>query len=274
MKVIRIDVRSLHNEEWFGFYTDYRAQATAAGVEALGISELFSLFTPFYDKADRLLVVLRKSVYTKEIEGADRKRDELFRGFYSVVKGSQKQPGSAKQESALRLYNLLRQYHDSVLGGNYVEESSALYNLLQDLNGKYAADIAQLALGEWVTAIGAAEQNFLNLRSQRAQESVEKPKEDLRQIRVQTDALYNAMASVLDAKLLADGLGGTILFDPDAPDESDESDEPQEGHTQPSGNAVYNFVTAWNETVKKYRNLLAQRAGRRNKGKEPDVAES
>jgi hypothetical protein len=277
MKVIRIDVRSLHNEEWFGFYTDYKAQATAAGVEALGISELFALLTPLYDKADRLMVVLQKSVYTQEIEHADKTRDELFRGFYSVVKGSRKQPDSAKQESALRLYNLLRQYHKSVIGGNYVEESSALHNLLQYLNGKYASDIALLALGEWVTAIGNAEEVFLNLRSQRTQESIEKPKEDLRQIRVQTDALYTAMVSVLDAKLLAAGLGGNITFDPDDPDDSDDSgnDGPVEGSGgEQSGNAVYNFVVAWNETVKKYRNLLAQRAGRRNKGNETEITES
>ncbi|MDR1557623.1 MAG: hypothetical protein LBS88_11455, partial [Tannerellaceae bacterium] len=31
------------------------------------------------------------------------------------------------------------------------------------------------------------------------------------------------------------------------------------------GNIPYNFVVSWNEEVKKYRNLLAQRAGRHSK---------
>jgi hypothetical protein len=35
-----------------------------------------------------------------------------------------------------------------------------------------------------------------------------------------------------------------------------------------------NFVVAWNETVKKCRNLLAQRAGRRNKGNGTEISES
>ncbi|MDR0749578.1 MAG: DUF6261 family protein [Tannerellaceae bacterium] len=75
---------------------------------AFGIKELFDKFTPLYQKADGLLVVLRKSVLTKELEAADKKRDELFRGFYAVVKGSQKQLAADKQKAAERLYNLLQ----------------------------------------------------------------------------------------------------------------------------------------------------------------------
>ncbi|MDR1556552.1 MAG: DUF6261 family protein [Tannerellaceae bacterium] len=272
MKIIRIKSRSLHNEEWFGFYTDFEKQVSHFGKETLGIEELFTRFIPLYDKADKLLLVLRKSVYTKEMEEADKRRDELFQGFYGVVKSSQKQPDNAKQKAALRLYNLLRGYKKSVLKGNYVEESSAIYNLLQDLLGTYAADVALLALTEWVTAIDRAEQDFLASRTERKEESVAKPKEDLSQTRGQVDVLYNAMANVLEAKLLADGLGGDIVVDPDELDDDmhEEGDEAHELH----GNVVYNFVIAWNETVKKYRNLLQQRAGRRAKDNESEAAES
>jgi hypothetical protein len=39
------------------------------------------------------------------------------------------------------------------------------------------------------------------------------------------------------------------------------------------GNIVCNFVITWNATVKKYRNFLARRAGRRAKGGEPEEGE-
>jgi hypothetical protein len=270
MRVIRIGVRSLHNEEWFAFLTDFRKQALAAGVEKLRIKELFALFDPLYDKADRLVIVLQKSVYTPDIEISDKKRDELFRGFYGIVKGSQKQPDEAKQKSALRLYNLLKRFQRPVIYGNYMEESAALYSLLQELKGNYADDIALLSLNDWVTAISNAEQDFLDIRAKRTQESIDKPGEDLRVVRSQIDTIYTAITDVLDAQLLACGLGGkTVLdiYDLDEPNEEQNAE-------QSTGNAVYHFVAAWNETVKKYRNLLAQRAGSRAKGNASDDAES
>ncbi|MDR1624153.1 MAG: DUF6261 family protein [Tannerellaceae bacterium] len=79
---------------------------------------------------------MRKSTYTGELEAADKKRDELFRGLHSIVKGLLAQPDDAKQK--------------------------------------------------------AAEKEFLSYRAERAGESVAKPKEDLKLIRTQIDALYTA----------------------------------------------------------------------------------
>jgi hypothetical protein len=273
MKIIGIALSSLHNEEWFGFYTDFKELVERFGVENLKIVGLFDRFIVLYNKADKLLIVLRKSVYTKEMENADTNRDDLFHGFYDVVKGMQKQPDEAKRKAALRLFNVLRQYRKSILSGNYAEESSAIYNLLQDLGGTYAADVTLLALDEWVTALGEAEKTFLACRAQRTQESVDKPKEALKLIRVQTDTLYKGMAGMFDAQLLADGLGGDFVVDPDELDDTPHEDGGDESHDL-CGNIAYNFVIAWNETVKKYRNLLAQRAGRRAKGKEKSGGEA
>jgi hypothetical protein len=273
MKVIRINLTSLHNEEWFGFHTDFKEQIAKFGAENLKIKILYNRFILFYDKADKLLVVLRKSVHTREMEDDDRERDDRFRGFFGTVKGLQHQPDATKQVAALRMFNLLSRYKKSVLGGNYTAESAAIYNLLQDLRGEYAADITLLSLNDWVTAIDNAEKKFLASRSQRIAESANKPKEDLRGIRLQMDTLYKGIINAFDVQLLADGLGEEIVFDADdSDDEVTEYGSDTAPHVQE--NAVYGFVTTWNEIVKKYRNLLAQRAGRRAKAKETDETES
>jgi hypothetical protein len=272
MKIIRLSLSSLHNEEWFSLFTDLKAVIERFGIENLKIVGLYGRFLVLYAKADKLLIVLQKSVYTKEMEAADTNRDELFRGFYNVVKGMQQQPNEAKRKAALRVFNVLRVYHKPIASGNYAEESSGIYNLLQDLRGPYAADVTLLALDEWVTALDQAETTFLACRAQRTQESVDKPKEALRQIRLEVGTLYKAMTNTLDAQLLADGLGGNVVVDTDEPDDDDaphDDDDPQEV----PGHPVYNFVVTWNETLKKYRNLLAQRAGRRAKGKEKSEGE-
>jgi hypothetical protein len=268
MKLIRIELKRLHNEEWFGFFTDFKAQAEAAGTSTLQIDELFQLFLPLYAKADKRLEVLSKSVYTQDLENADKRRDELFRGLHTVVRGLLHQPGEDKQEAARRLSNLLDHYKRLILNSTYVEESAAVYNLLQDLGGAYADEVTLLALTEWVTAIATAEAAFLAIRSQRNAESIDKPKEDLKKIRTEVDTLYRGMADTLNVKLLAAGLGGATLADPDELEEEAGNDGADDDTPPPSGNPVYSFVAAWNETVKKYRNMLAARSGRRAKNAE------
>ena len=262
MKTTRIKLSALHNEEWLGFYADLKRVATFFGVDALGIADWYQKILPLYEEADRLTLLIKKSIYTEEIEKADEKRDNLFRGVREVVRGSLQQPDEPKRKAAGRLFNLLEAYKKIIPEGNYSAESPAIYNLLQDLDGSYAADVAALGIAEWVTALREAEQEFLSLCDRRFLESAARPRGNIKNIRQLVDVLYQAILSILDARLLADDLGGDVIVDPESlKDGVYESDVPD--HLR--GNVVYNFVLAWNEEVKKYRNLLAQRKGRRAK---------
>jgi hypothetical protein len=272
MKTLKFLQRKLRAQEWLEFFLDFRKRAEYFGIKNLNIEALFAQFIVLLEKADELMVILRKSVYTKELEAADRERDNLFRGFYSVAKGLRAHPDAAKQKAAKDLCNLLDGYKKLILAGNLTAESGAIHNLLQDLGGKYAADMTLLELTYWGTAIDKAEKDFLTLRGERTEESVEKPKEDLKQIRNQIDILYNAMMSAMDIKLLGDGLGGDVVVDPKDLDNEGHFEGDDDHHLH--GNITYNFVIAWNEEVKKYRNLLAQRGGHHAEEPETDEPET
>lgn len=266
-------MKKLHNEEWFELFVDYREQVTAYGDSVLGITPVYHLFLPLFNKADLALVTLRKSVYTKAMEDTDKKRDLLFKGFAASVKADLHHPNASKQEAAERLHNLVRGYQKTILEGNYVEESGAIYNLLGDLaTTQYAADATLLGLNEWVTALAQTEQAFRSFSATREEESFAKPKEDLQKLRAEIDTLYTAMLGIFDTKLLTDGLGGDVVVNPE--DLFTEIHEDTDVfQPEKNGNVVYNFVVAWNETLKKYRNLLQQRAGRQAKKEEEDSSE-
>jgi hypothetical protein len=118
-----------------------------------------------------------------------------------------------------------------------------------------------------VDFIDEAEQKFLASRAERTQESIDKPKEHLAEIRKQADTFYSGIMDRLYTKLLADGLGGDIVVDPnDLKTGIYEDNVPQEQ----GGNVTYNFVIAWNETLKKYHSLLAVRAAHHAKETKPD----
>jgi hypothetical protein len=53
---------------------DFKLLAVFFGVAALGIADLFNPLILLFEQADKLMVVLRKSVFTPELEQADKKR--------------------------------------------------------------------------------------------------------------------------------------------------------------------------------------------------------
>jgi hypothetical protein len=249
----------------------------------LGIDALFTPFLTHYSRADRLLEVLRKSAYTRQIEEADKERDSIFSSLYGTVKLACHQPDAAKRQAAESLVILLGHYKDITLRGSYSEESGALYNLWQDLTGAYAATVSLLGLDEWTTALRQAEDRFLTLYGERHSESADKPKSELAKVRRTTDHYYVNMMNQLDILLLAAGYGeeDDLATGHDG-DDTDEGGGADDGGADDGGGSegaqtlggasapqastappVPAFVIAWNEKVKKYRNLLAQRKGRR-----------
>ena len=272
MEFIKIKLPNLQNEEWFSLQTDLEVTIPIYGADKLGITDLFARFKVKYNKADKALEVMRKSPHTEEMAQMDKDRDTFFRNLSDVVRASRSLPPEANSKAAERLHILLSGYRKSVLGGSYAKESSALYNLLEDLKGTYAADVTLLGLGKWVDNLRAAEQKFQEYRAARTKEDLNKPVEHIKDIRKEMDVIYHSIIAVIYARLVADGLGGDVVIDPnDLKDGIYEADVPDERR----GNIAYNFAIAWNRILKKYENLLATRAGRHAKAKEenPDEAE-
>jgi hypothetical protein len=272
MRVIRFNVSHLRNEEWFRFYTEFKTLTESTGASTLEIDALFTPFLTYYSRADRLLEVLRKNAYTKQIEDADKERDRIFSGLYGTVKLARNQPDAAKRQAAESLIILLEHYKNLLLRGGYSEESGAIYNLLQDLSGNYAACVSLLGLSEWAAALHEAEDHFLALYGERHSENADKPKAELAKVRSYADRYYVNMMNQLDIVLLASGYGDEddLIIGEDE-DETPSGMEDETPAASPAG-PVPTFVIAWNEQVKKYRNLLALRKGRRSK-KEAEMVE-
>ncbi|MDR2388767.1 MAG: DUF6261 family protein [Tannerellaceae bacterium] len=262
MKIIRIPLQKLHNEEWFELFNVYKEKVNRFGSETLGIKDLYLRFLSLLYKADAALLILRKSSYTKAIEAADKQRDELYQGFYGTVKSARKQPNADKQQAAERLFELLKGYRGDITSGNHAAESGAIYNLLQDLrSASYTPDVTLLGVGDWIAAISQAEQSFLSYSALRDKEHIDKPRQELKLLRAEINVLYTAMAAVMDSKLLGDGLGGNVNVDREDLDTDIHEDSARYVFTpETHGNITYNFVVDWNQTVSKYHQLLEQRA--------------
>ena len=141
MKIKRVDFSKLRNNEHFQCQTEFKALVEEFNAATLNIEPLFSgSYIPRYNAEDEALTKIVKNSFTDERSDADRGRDQTFRGIVDTVNGALNHFDPSVQAAARRLKIVLDTY-GNVAQLPLNEETSAIYNLVQDLNEKYSVEV-------------------------------------------------------------------------------------------------------------------------------------
>jgi hypothetical protein len=240
MKANKAPLYRLRNEEYFEFFTQFKMLAEAEGIQNL-ISDEYQKFITLYKNADTVLELLRKSPLTKEIAETDNNRDMLFNGLRASVKALQSHFDPDKQRAAEKVMLLFNQY--GYLGKKgYAEETAAIYNIVQDMQEKFTAEVATLGLQEWVTKLSDCNVNFRELILERNEEQSLKPKFRMVDVRKDMEACYENIIKCLEAATIVN-----------------------------SSHNLTGFFDKLNSNVDRFRNVLSLREGRAaaRKGRNP-----
>ncbi|MDR1582432.1 MAG: hypothetical protein LBS55_04100, partial [Prevotellaceae bacterium] len=92
MKVEKINLPHLHNDEWYGFHSEFHEKGEKFGPEALGIMDLWIPYGGHLDKADKSLLLIPKSVYTEKMKAVDKERDAILGSINRLVKEAHNLP--------------------------------------------------------------------------------------------------------------------------------------------------------------------------------------
>lgn len=197
MKMLSITLSKLRNPEHFQFLTEYKKIVERFGADILRFVKLFVAFMKLYETEDECMVILQKSEFTEKRSEADQVRDETFRGLRDAVNSALKHFDAVKRDAAKRLKILLDKY-GNLAAKPLDEETSGIYNLVQDLQGKYVADVTALAIGDWVTELKANNEAYIELTGKRDTETAEKPEEKMKTLRPQIDDYYRRMIKAVE----------------------------------------------------------------------------
>ena len=199
MKIKRVKLNRLRNEEWFNFFTEFKTFVEATTPEALDIEALFAVFINLYIKADEALELIRKSSFTDLIVEKDRERDNAYRGLSESVHTATRHYDPDKRAAAERLIVLFDHY-GNIADRSYNEETAAIYNFLQDLNGKYVNEVLALDLAGWAEELDRTNREF-------EQAILDRKDSDLNMlnIRKQTDRNYLDIIERIEALCLVNG---------------------------------------------------------------------
>ena len=112
------------------------------------------------------------------------------------------------------------------------EETSAIYNLLQELEGKYAREAETVGIKQWVAELKKRNTALSDLMKDRFDETADKSDIVVKQARAELDAAYRTIIERIDALAIVEGVKN-----------------------------YESVIKKWNAVVDKYANSLRHRRG-------------
>ena len=237
LKIKPVVKTHFRNNEHFQFHTDFYNLVKVENPVTLKISEQFSVYEPCYRNEDEALKKVSKSATTEQIVTYDREvRDPSIRGLVATNKALLNHYDPEIVVAARRLKIVFDTFGD-VAKMPLNEETSGIYNLIQELTTKYSVDLQKVGLTQWVATLNEQNKEFEALVTSRNDENALRTELKMKETRVETDKVYDVIVTRVNALIVIEG------------------------------SATYeSFVKKLNSYIDKYNNAVSQRRGR-NKSK-------
>jgi len=243
MQIDSFVIANLRNDEHFQFNSEFIQTVNKFGAVSLNIEPQTVKFKLLFDKEDEALKKINKSPFTKEVQDGDKYRDQIFRGLSEIVKANLYHFKQENQDAARKLKIVLDTY-GNLIQKPLSEETSALYNLLQDLRAK-DKETTIVGITEWMDELQTANDTVNNLMMGRYEEQSQKTDIVLKTARAEIDVLFKEIVARINALVVVEG---------------------SEKYAE--------FIKMVNVIITRYTNIVAQRAGKRKNSNTADVVDS
>ncbi len=241
MKINKLNLIRLRNEELFQFLADFKRLVEESGAGVLNIEELFAVFIVLFGKLDTALDHIRKDKHTEKLADTDFIRDNVYYGFVQLAKAYLRNMRDDKVQAAKNILIVVNAFGD-FRNKPYNEETAAIGNFLDDIRARCTADVELLGAQEWVDDLAAVNREFNDLMQIRFDEKAEREYINLRETRREAEKVYTDAIDRINASITLNGEG-----------------------------TYASFVNKLNERVEYNKNVIAQRKGRAKAKKEKEA---
>ncbi|MEG2854693.1 DUF6261 family protein [Bacteroides sp.] len=203
-EIISISTERMNNGAHFAYHTEVLARANADSKVKTKISAQLTAYRAALDKEDTALVLSRKNQRTDEISRADSQRDSLYIGIKNTVRAFENAADPDMQQAADALTQLFKDYKIET-SMQLDRETGLLYNLISDLEGKYASQVSALSLTGLLAALKTANESVRTAMSIRTSELAAKEIGALKNARSAVDERYRTIVKYINAYALIEG---------------------------------------------------------------------
>jgi hypothetical protein len=231
--IVRFNFHSLRNEVHVEFNSTMDALFVKYGPEALGIAALYAVFKALLEEEVAALDVILRSKITEVIDRLDRERDSYWRGLVDNVRSNLHHFDPGRREAAHQL-TVIFDHYGNIADRSLDAETAAIEDLHRELiKQENFVHVAALGLGDWLGQLVQTSRNLDAQMKMRYEETGKRPDVHMRSLRTQVDT------SLHD------------IFDR------------EESLINVHGEADYRaFIAELNAVMERYKDLLAQEAGR------------
>jgi len=241
MKIETIATSMMRNDAHFQFHTEFKDLVIKFDADKLKIKSQFEgTYLPLYEQLDEIFKKIRKSALTEKIQEADALRDNMCIGINEISKTYLRHFDAEVCDAAKRVRVIVDTY-GNIARKPLNEQTSAVYNLLQELQGKYKEDIKKIGLEEWVNQLQITNQQFDTLVKDRYDEEAAKTDAVMKAVRKELDTVYKNLCDIINVFAMI---------------ESDKE-------------VLESFIKTFNIIIAKYAAIMAQQAGKKQ-GKKND----
>ena len=202
-------LHQLRNDAHFQYLTEFRDLVASVGAAALKIDALWPAFVLLFEALDAALKKISKSPRTQKIIDADKARDSVFAGiakYNKVVLGHHFDP--EHREAASQIDIVLHTY-GNVAAKPVNEETSAVYNLVQELTSeKYRTFVTLIGLMPWVSKLQELNTLLEGLVKERDRENAAKHHIVMKKARAEIDEAYKNIVQTINSLIFLGMLEG------------------------------------------------------------------
>ncbi len=205
MKQIQsISLPRMNNGAHFLFATHLTSRAEADTYVKTKTEALIAAMRTALQQEDEALKLSQKSLLTDEITAADALRGSLYAGYKKAVNGYLTLPIEEQAKAARILWQHIKDYGiDPRM--QLDKETGLLINLITDLEGKFAEQVATLSLTPFVTNLKAANEQVRRLSNERTNERTGRTVHTLRTARKAFDETYHEFVKMVNALAVVEG---------------------------------------------------------------------
>lgn len=237
--ITRFRYENLRNESHVEFHTTVNTLFGNFGPAALGIDALYAVYLPLFNQEVEALDIIRRSELTTEISEKDHERDSLYRGFADNVKSQLHHFDPTRREAARKVEVILEHY-GNIATKSLDEETAAIEDLYRELlKQENYPQVITLGLGPWMEELVQVSRALEQLMLARYDEAAKRPDIRMQSIRTELDKVFRSILDLLEALVRVNG---------------------------PDTNKA--FLAELNVVMERYKDILAQEAGRRHPRKD------
>ena len=201
----------MNNAAHFLFVSNMAERAEKDAVVAEKCAEQVAALRAAVKAEDDNLQLSAKSLTTDKIAAADCLRDQLYAGYKKAVKSYLGFPVEDIAEAAAILSQHIKDYKINP-EAQMDKETGLLVNFIQDLEGKFKAQVDALSLAAFVAQLKAANESVRDLTAQRTDERSAKTAGALKTARGVSDEAYKELVNHVNARALLEGEAAYSAF--------------------------------------------------------------